>query len=898
MRRIFRRSDVRDDSARDVGDELRFHLDMRAQEFVERGLSPDDARRAAARAFGDVSAIDAELREGRQSRERTRARRDRLHELSTDIRFALRTLRKNAGFTAATLATLALGIGAATAVFTVVNGVLLRPLPYPDPSRLVMIWMSSKQYGEELPLSSGFYSDLAAGTQSLAQTAAFRTWRYSIASTKTEGEQLEGARVTPSFFDVVGIRPALGRAFTAADAEIGATPVVILSDALWRRDMGGDRAILGRQIEMSGQRFTVVGVMPPSFAFPRGAELPAGLQFGARTLLWTPMGFTEKERQAYATQNMAAIARLKPGATTPQFQTAITAILERWRLAVAPKLDLHYAITTLRDQAAEHVRRGLLFLLAAVGLLLCIAWANVTSLLVARTARRQREFAVRAALGAGRGRIAGQLITENIILAIGGSLIGLAVSVWATRAMLALVPGSMPRADDIGIDWRVITAVSVTAIVAGIAFGFAAATQAGFDRLAATLRDGTRSSTGRHTTVGRRVLVVAEVALSLMLVIGAALLTTSFARLQRVEPGFDASRVFTASVVLPVPGEFNPARDGAGWAQFFRQLQGRLAQGAGVEAAGAVSVLPLADAVETGSTATIGEPPPIPGKAHATEYLVVEGDYFRAMRINLLGGRTFGAADVADGPPVVIVNREYARKYLGGTAAALTHQIRTYFDFSNGRAVRAIVGVVENVQNGSLDAPAQPQVYLPEQQMNYPGLEVVLRTRDDPMAALPLLKREMSAADSRAAIAHPRTMQLVFDESLARQRFNMTLITIFAAVALLLAMIGLYGVISLMVNNRRREIGVRMALGARAADVLRMIVAEGATIAVFGVAVGLLGAFALNRFVATLLYDVSPTSIAIYGTAAVITVLVTMAATLAPARRATRVDPTVALRSD
>ena len=899
MRRIFRRSDVRDDSARDVSDELHFHLDMRAQEFVERGLSPDDARRAAAKAFGDVSAIDAELRVGRQSRVRSRARRDRLQELSTDIRFALRTLRKNIGFTAATLATLALGIGAATAVFTVVNGVLLRPLPYPDPSRLVMIWMSSKQYGEELPLSSGFYSDLAAGTEKVARTAAFRAWRYAITSTTgSEGEQLEGARVTPSFFDVVGIRPALGRAFTGADAEVGATPVVILSDALWRRDMGADRAILGRQIEMSGQRFTVVGVMPPTFAFPRGAELPAGLQFGARTQLWTPMGFTEKERQAYATQNMAAIARLEPGVTTPQFQSTITAILERWRLAVAPKLDLHYATATLRDQAAEHVRRGLLFLLAAVGLLLCIAWANVTSLLVARTARRQREFAVRAALGAGRGRIAGQLVTENIILAIGGSLIGLVVSVWATRAMLALVPGSMPRADDIGIDWRVIAAVSVTALVAGIAFGFAAASQAGFDRLASSLRDGTRSSTGRHGTFGRRALVVAEVALSLMLLIGAALLTTSFARLQRIEPGFEPSHVMTASVVLPVPGEFNPTRDGAGWARYFRQLQGRLSQSPGIEAAGAVSVLPLADAVETGSTATIGEPPPIPGKAHPTEYLVVEGDYFRAMRINLLGGRAFAATDVADSPPVVIVNREYARKYLGGPASALAHQIRTYFDFSNGRAVRQVVGVVENVQNGSLDGPAQPQIYLPEQQMNYPGLEVVLRTRDDPMAALPVLKREMKAADSRAAIAHPRTMQRVFDDSLARQRFSMTLISVFAAAALALAMIGLYGVISLMVNNRRREIGVRMALGARAADVLRLVLAEGATIAVVGVAVGLVGAFALNRFVATLLYGVSPTSVAIYAAAATITILVTTAATIGPARRATRVDPTVALRSD
>ncbi|HEV8214309.1 MAG TPA: FtsX-like permease family protein, partial [Gemmatimonadaceae bacterium] len=461
-----------------------------------------------------------------------------------------------------------------------------------------------------------------------------------------------------------------------------------------------------------------------------------------------------------------------------------------------------------------------------------------------------------------------------------------------------LVPGSMPRADDIAIDWRVMLAVSAMALVAGIAFGLAAATQAGYAHVASSLRDGSRSATGRRSTVGRRGLVVAEVALSLMLLIGAALLTTSFARLQRVEPGFDPSHVFTAGVGLPLPGEFNPKRDGADWARFFRALQDRLARSQGVEAAGAVSALPLADAVETGSTATIGEPPPIPGKAHATEYLVTEGDYFRAMRISLLGGRTFNATDVAGSPPVIIVNREYARKYLGGTAAALTHQIRLYSDFSGGKDVRSVVGVVENVQSVTLDAPVQPQVYVPQQQMNYPGLSVVVRTRDDPTAALSLLRRQMKDADARAALEHPRTMQRVFDESLARQRFSMTLITIFAVAALVLAMIGLYGVISLMVNNRRREISVRMALGARAADVLRLILAEGVAIAMIGVAVGLIGAFALSRLVTTLLYGVSPTSIGIYATAAIITILVTTAATLAPARRATRVDPTVALRSD
>ncbi|HEX4684230.1 MAG TPA: ABC transporter permease [Gemmatimonadaceae bacterium] len=900
MRRILRGSTLRGDSRRDVTDELQFHIDMRTQEFIDEGMSAEDARRAATRAFGDVSAIDAELRTGREFLNRERARRDRLQELAMDIRFALRTLRQNIGFTAATLATLALGIGAATAVFAVVNGVLLRPLPYPDPSRIELLWMTSKQYGDDLPVSSGFYSDALRASQSTAVTSAFRAWRYSLAASGArEVEQVDGARVTPSFFRVIGVRPALGRAFADGDAEVGAAPAVILSDALWRSDMGADPAVVGKQIELSGQRFTVVGVMPPGFTFPRGAEMPSGLQFGRHTQLWTPLGFTEQDRKNYAVQNLAVVARLKPGVSAERLLVVMSAELQRWLTAVAPKLDLHYKVVSLRDQAGAHVRRGLVFLLVAVGLLLCIACANVTNLLVARTARRQREFAVRAALGAGRGRIARQLVTENVMLAAAGSLIGLAVSIWATRAMLSLVPGSMPRADDIGVDWRVMGAVTIVAVLAGVVFGLAASTQAGLNRVATVLReDGSRSTGSRLSGIGRRTLVVAEVSLSLMLLIGAALLTVSFVRLQQVEPGFDPAHVLTADVSLPVPGAFDVAKDGPGWARFFHELQARLARSQGIEAAGGVSVLPLGDAAETGSTSTIGEPPPIPGKAHATEYLVVEGDYFRAMRIPLLGGRAFDASDLATSTPVVVVNREYARKYLGGIQPALTHQIRTFFDFGTGKLPRTVVGVVENVKNGALDAPAQPQVYVSEQQMNYPGLQIVLRTRGDPMAALPVLKRETGAIDPTLAVSRPRSMQTVFDESLARQRFSMTLIAFFAGAALVLAVIGLYGVISLSVNHRRREIGVRMALGARPTDVLRLVLGEGFGIATGGVVIGLVGAYAMSRLVTTLLYGVSATNAAVYAGAAVLTVLVTLGATLVPARRATRVDPTVALRGE
>jgi putative ABC transport system permease protein len=895
MRRILR--GLRPNASRDVTDELRFHLEMRTREFIEQGMSPEEARRAADAAFGDVSAIDAQLRAERESRERGRARTDRAHELAMDMRFALRTLRKNIGFTAATLATLALGLGAATAVFTVVNGVLLRPLPYPDPSRLAMIWMSSKQYGEMLPLSAGFYNDIAApaaDAQKLATTTAFRAWNYSISS-GGEAEQVNGVRVTPSFFGVIGVRPRIGRPFTDVDAEVGAPHVVILSDGLWQSRFGSDPNIVGRTIEMSGDHFTVVGVMPPGFSFPRGAELPAGLSFGMRTELWTPMGFTARERTAYGTQNLAVAARLRPAVTLPQLQQAVSIPLRRWLAANAPKLDLHYQLADARQEAGEHVRRTLYFLLAAVALLLLIACANVTNLLIVRTARRGREFAVRAALGAGRRRIARQLVTENVILAAGGAVIALALSVWATRAMLGLVPGSMPRADDIGIDWRVSLTVTVLALLVGVVFGLAAAIQVAPGKLALALReDSARSIGGRRGSVGRRALVVAEVSLSLMLLIGAGLLTVSFVRLQHVTPGFDPARVLTANVVLPIPGAFDPLRDGPGWARFFAQLQDRISQLPGVEAAGGVSVLPLEDAAETGSSATVGEPPPIPGKAHTSEYYVVEGDYFRAMRIPMLQGRPFTSGDVATSEPVVIVNREYARMYLNGDA--MGKQLNTFFDFSRSRQARTIVGVVDNVQSGALDSPPQPQTYVPESQMAYPGLQLVLRTRGDPMIALAALKREVKSIDPTLALAHPRSMQDVFDASLARRRFSMTLIGFFAACALALAVAGLYGVIALSVSNRRRELGVRMALGARPADILRLILSEGFGIAAVGVLFGLAGAYAGSRLVLSLLYEVSATSAPIYAAAATITVFVTLAATMMPAMRATRVDPTEAFR--
>lgn len=897
MKRFFRYTNIRPNPKREVGDELRFHLEMRAKEFMDAGLSPEDARRAASEAFGDVAVIDDQLSAQRRERAETNERRDRIQELSMDVMFALRTFRKNKGFTAAALATLALGIGATTAVFTVVNGVLLRPLPYGDPSRLAMVWMSSKQPGSEgqLPVSSGFYVNARDNSTSFTSLAAFRSWGYTLTS-NGDAEQLRGARVTPSLFPVLDVRPLLGRVFDQSDAEPGAARVVLVSHSLWQRKFGGNHSIVGERIQLGGEPLTVIGVMPEGFSFPRGAELPRGLQFGLRTDVWTPMGFTAQDLANYGTLNMAAVGRLKPGVTFTQARAELSTNLRNLLSTIGPKIDLDFQTVSLQEQAGYQVRRGLLILMGAVAFVLFIACANVTNLLMARTAARRRELAMRAALGAGRARIARQLITENVVLAAVGTVLGLLLSIWATRAMLALVPGSLPRSDDVRVDWRVALAAVSIAVVAGAIFGAISTMQIRLGHLAGTLRDGAGASGGRGQGMGRRGLVTAEVGLSIMLVIGAGLLTLSFLRLQRVEPGLIKEGVLTAAVALPIPGEFNPQRDGAGWAQFFAQLTQRMRAAPGVKAVGAVSSLPLTSTIESGGFAIVGRPIPAAGQALHAEYNVIEGDYFAAAGIRVVGGRVFDSRDAANGVGVAIVNREFVRRYFADSAV-LGQQMLPYFDFTT-RSQRTIVGIVDNVRQSRLDTPIEPLVYVPEAQMTYPFLNMVIRMDGDPMAVLPALKRELKSLDARIAVGDVRTMTDVFDESLARQRFSVTILTVFAGAALLLAMVGLYGVIALSVGQRTREIGVRMALGARPTDVLRHVLGEGMRMTTGGIVLGLVGALALSRLLSAMLFGVSATSPGIYVAATVAVLIVTMVATYIPARRATRVDPTAALRGE
>ena len=899
-KKSFRLTDSRPDAKRDVDDELAFHLEMRTREFMEQGMSADEARRKAAASFGDVQSIRSDLREDRADRNEEVRRRDWWHGARMDVQYAFRSLRKNPAFALAAIATLALGIGATLAVFTVVNGVLVRPLPYKDPSSLAMVWIASTDkegVTSNLPLTSGFYNDLQRDSRSFEHLAAFRAWPYLLGG-GTDDETVSGARVSPTLFDVLGVRPLLGQPFTQEAAVPGGPRVVVISYPLWQRRFGGNASIVGKQVSLSRESFTVVGVMPPGFAFPRGAELPAPFGFGLRTDIWTPLVFDSTDLRNYGTMNLSAVGRRVTAIAPDAAQSEVSGIMRRFLAQVAPQVKLDYRLVPLSDQASGKVRRGLLILLGSVLFLLVIACANVASLLVARATSRQRELAVRAALGAGRGRIARQLVTENLVLATAGAVLGVAISYWATKVMLSLVPGSMPRADDIGLDWRVLSFAAAVTLVAGVVFGVAAAYAVRWTRLSAELHSGGTRTTGGHARrLGRQLLVTAEVALSLMLLIGAALLTRSFVRLQQVQPGFDPSNLLTAGVSLPIAGRIDPVRDGPKWIASFNQATARLNQTPGVVAAGAISSLPLSGATEGGGLRITGRAPEPPGQGPHAQYNVVSGNYFRAARVPVLAGRAFDPSDDAPDAASIIVNREFVRKYFSDGTEAVGHTVTPTFTFTSGR-LHTIVGVVENVKQESLDDDPRPQVYVPQSQLSYPGLTFVVRTAGDPLTAVPLLKRELRAVDPAFSINDVRTMKNVLNHSLERQRFSMTLIGVFATTALVLAIVGLYGVIALIVGQRKREIGVRLALGARPTDVVKMVLMEGSRLSLAGVALGVIGALALTRVLGSLLYDVSTTDVVTFVGAALIVLFVSIAAGFAPARRASRVDPTVTLRSD
>ena len=899
MKKTFRLSDARPDPKGDARDEIAFHLEMRTREFVAQGLSEEAARKAALASFGDVTAIESEMRASRADRQLHRDRTEWWAGVVRDARVALRSFGRRPLYAVSVIAALGLGIAAAGSVFSVVNGVLLRPLPYARADRLAMVWLKAPpdRGADRWPFSAGFYDVVKTENRSFSGLAAFRSWSLTIGE-GNDLEQVRGARVTPSLFPILGVTPQVGRVFRESEGVEGGPKVVILSDGLWRARFGADPQIIGKAIGVGSDRAEVVGVMPRGFGFPRGAELPRGLAFGTRSEFWIPLTWSGQERQNFGTQNLAVVGRLRDGTSRPAAQDNVLSIVREVLKRADFGMAIGVEVVDLKAQAAAPVERGLWLLLGAVVAVLLIACANVAGLLSARVSDRQREFAVRLALGARQPRVARQLVTETLVLAILGGGLGAVGTWWGTRLLLALAPTDLPRAADVGFGPAVATALLIVALLCGLAFGVIAIRGLRIANPAHALHGGgARTTAGRGAGLGRRVLVTAQVALSVLLLIGAGLLLQSFVRIQRVRPGFRADHALAAEVGLPITPPFNPAVYGAEWARFFEQVEARIGQLPGVTAVGAVSGLPLSGTIEGSSFVIVGREPARPEDAVPAAYSVVAGNYFTAAGIPVVSGRVFDSRDRADGAPVVVVSRALAAANFP-SGPAVGQLLRLGFEMAEKAPPRMIIGVVDDVKFGALEDPPAPAIYLPENQYQYPGLTLVVRTVGSPAAMVPSVRGAVHEVNPTVALTDARTLASVLRASLARQRFTLTLIGAFAATALLLAVLGLYGVIAMTVQARRRELGVRLALGARPAELVRLVVGDGMRLVVVGAVVGLAGAWAAAGVLRALVFQVGVRDGAVYAAATGLVVVAALMATYFPARAAVRSSPTDALRLD
>jgi putative ABC transport system permease protein len=794
--------------------------------------------------------------------------------LIQDIRWAARTLRKSRGFTVVAMLTLALGIGASTAMFTLVNGVLLRPLEYRESERLVMLWEWSWRRDAAGPTSPLNFFSWREQSESFAAMAA-TTDRPRNLTGAGEPEEVLARLTTGNFFEVLGVGAQLGRTYRESEEP---EPVVVLSHRLWQRRFGGDPAIVGRTITIHDQPRTVIGVMPPDFH-----------SVGARPELWIPAEFPRDWHGRF----LQVVGRLRPAVTLEQARTELTSI--HARLAEAhPEANTNWTthLVPIHEQVTGEVRPALLVLLGAVGLLLLIACANVANLLLGRAAARRKEMAVRLSLGATRRRLIRQTLTESLLLAGAAGALGLVLAVWGTRTLARLLPAdlTLPRLDQVGVDARVLGFALAVSLFTGLLFGIAPALFASAVRLAEALRDATRG-----TTVGRsglrRGLVVVEVALAVILLIGAGLLGRSLDGLLRVDTGLREEQVLTMRMTL-AGARYD---DDAAMRNFYGELLPRLEALPGAAAVGGVMYLPLTGQKMGHVFYVEDRPRPREGEEPGTDLRVIAGDYFSALGIPLLRGRAFDARDHADAPPVFVINEELARLHFAGEDPVGK---RLGIPWIGEDISGEIIGVVGSVREMGPTAAPSAAIYQAYAQMPSPQMTLVLRTRGDPLALASAAAAAVREIDSDQPVAEVRTMEQVMASTVARPRLILYLLGGFAGVALLLAALGLYGIISYTVTQRSHEIGVRVALGADRADVLRMVVSQGLWLTLTGLLLGLLGALAVTRVMQSLLFGISATDPPTLAGVALFLAGVALLASYLPARRATRVDPIVALRSE
>jgi putative ABC transport system permease protein len=829
-----------------------------------------------------------------------------------DLRYGFRMLRQRPGFTLAAVLALALGIGANTAIFSVVNAVLLRPLPFADPDRLVVVWQTAQQ-GEYSQLSLAYpnYDQLRKQCQLCEDVGAwhsYTTTRFALTG-GAQPEQAQYAVVSASLFSVLGVKPALGRGFLPEEDQLGAARVAIISHGLWRRRWAGDPKLIGQDVAFNGQSYKVVGVMPPGFVFPR---------FPGDAEIWVPLSGDPIPGRRFSpgTRYLNVMARLKAGATIAQAEAEMGAIarsMEREDQRFNRGLGL--SLTPLRRQLTGHLRLALFTLLGAVGFVLLIACANVANLLLARSATRRQEIAVRLALGASRLRLARQLLIESLLLAFLGGAAGLLLAAWGLEALSIIpynassfyVPYNITH-DQITLDGHVLGFTFALSLLAGVIFGLAPAFQSSKPDINNALKGvgahsvvGVAGSRGRHT---RDLLVVAEVALSLTLLVGAGLTIKSFLRLQGVDPGFEPESVLTAEISLPrakYPDERKVAA-------FHDQLLSRLEALPGVEAVGLGSSLPFGGTNADTSFFIDGQPLLEPRDRPHTHPRTISPDYFRAMGMRMIEGRAFTEQDHEQAPRVAIINETMARRFWPGQRAlgkrvALDYEAMKFFpdrapqlDLAAG--MREVVGVAPDVRHEGLETGPKPEMYVPDRQGPEREMNLVIRAAVDPASLATSARGAVYAIDPDQPVVNIKPMSRLLADSVAKPRFNFLLLTVFAAVALILTVTGVYGVMSYAVAQRTREMGIRLALGARGKDVLKLVIGQGMKPVGAGVALGLAGAFALTRVMEALLFGVSATDPAVFVGVAALLAAVALLACYLPARRATKVDPVVALRTE